>query len=406
MKRWILKNAAVYAETGTIEQGYVLIEGEKVAAIGPMSSCPTDAGAEVIELSPRFSVVPGFIDIHIHGAAGADVMDATLKALRAMAEALPAEGTTSFLATTMTAPSEQIEAALRNVARYMAEANRPGAAEVLGVHLEGPFLSPKRTGAQHPRHLVDPNVSLFQRWQEAAGGHIRLVTLAPEREGGLELAAYLKQTGVIASIGHSDAVYDKVKAAIQAGVTHATHLFNGMRGIHHREPGVAGAVLMFEEVMCELIADGLHVAPPMVRFAYRNKGSDGLILITDAMRAKCLGDGRYELGGQEVTVRGQEARLADGTLAGSVLKLADAIRRVLDYTGCTIEEVIRMASWNPAKQLDILDRKGSLRPGKDADVVVLNERYEVMMTFCRGALAYRQRGERGKSDGVAAFGNR
>lgn len=183
MKRWILKNAAVYAETGTIEQGYVLIEGEKVAAIGPMSSCPTDAGAEVIELSPRFSVVPGFIDIHIHGAAGADVMDATLKALRAMAEALPAEGTTSFLATTMTAPSEQIEAALRNVARYMAEANRPGAAEVLGVHLEGPFLSPKRTGAQHPRHLVDPNVSLFQRWQEAAGGHIRLVTLAPEREG-------------------------------------------------------------------------------------------------------------------------------------------------------------------------------------------------------------------------------
>ncbi|NNV05705.1 N-acetylglucosamine-6-phosphate deacetylase [Geobacillus sp. C56-T2] len=406
MKRWILKNATVYAETGTIEQGYVLIEGEKVAAIGPMSSCPTDAGAEAIELSSQFSIVPGFIDVHIHGAAGADVMDATLKALHAMAKALPEEGTTSFLATTMTAPSEQIEAALRNVARYMAEANRTGAAEVLGVHLEGPFLSPKRTGAQHPRHLVDPNVSLFQRWQEAAGGHIRLVTLAPEREGGLELAAYLKQTGVIASIGHSDAVYDEVKAAIQAGVTHATHLFNGMRGIHHREPGVAGAVLMFEEVMCELIADGLHVAPPMVRFAYRHKGSEGLILITDAMRAKCLGDGQYELGGQEVTVRGQEARLADGTLAGSVLKLAEAIRRVLDYTGCTIEEVIRMASWNPAKQLGLLDRKGSLRSGKDADVVVLNERYEVMMTFCRGALAYRKRDERGESDGVEAFGHR
>lgn len=403
MKRWILKNAAVYAETGNIEQGYVLIEGEKVAAIGPMSSCPTDAGAEVIELSSRFSIVPGFIDVHIHGAAGADVMDATPEALDKMANALPAEGTTSFLATTMTAPSEQIEAALRNVARYMAEANRPGAAEVLGVHLEGPFLSPKRAGAQHPRHLADPDISLFQHWQKAAGGHIRLVTLAPERNGGLELASYLKQTGVIASIGHSDAVYDEVKAAVHAGVTHATHLFNGMRGIHHREPGVAGAVLMFEEVMCELIADGLHVAPPMVRFAYRNKGSDGLILITDAMRAKCLGDGRYELGGQEVTVRGQEARLADGTLAGSVLKLGEAIRRVLDYTGCTLEEVIRMASWNPAKQLGLLDRKGSLRPGKDADVVVLNERYEVMMTFCRGALAYRKPDERRKSDGHEAF---
>ena len=388
MKRWLLKNATVYAETGKIEQGYVLIAGEKVADIGPMSLCPTDIDAKVVELSPQFAVVPGFIDVHIHGAAGADVMDATPAALHTMANTLPAEGTTSFLATTMTAPSEQIEAALRNVARYMAEANRPGAAEVLGVHLEGPFLSPKRAGAQHPRHLVDPDVSLFQRWQEAAGGHIRLVTLAPERDEGLALTAYLKETGVIASIGHSDAVYEEVKAAIAAGVTHATHLFNGMRGIHHREPGVAGGVLMHEEVMCELIADGLHVAPPMVRFAYRNKGSEGLILITDAMRAKCLGDGQYDLGGQEVSVRGGEARLADGTLAGSVLKLGEAIRHVLDYTGCTLEEVIRMASWNPAKQLSVSDRKGSLHPGKDADLVILNEQYEVIMTFCRGVLAY------------------
>jgi N-acetylglucosamine-6-phosphate deacetylase len=393
MKRWLLKNAVVYAETGKIDQGYVLIEGEKVADVGPMSLCPADAGAEVIELSPRFAIVPGFIDVHIHGAAGADVMDATPVAIQAMANALPAEGTTSFLATTMTAPSEQIEAALVNVARYMERENDPGAAEVLGVHLEGPFLSPKRAGAQHPRHLADPDISLFQRWQEVAGGNIRLVTLAPERDGGLDLIAYLKKTGVVASIGHSDAVYEEVKAAVAAGVTHATHLFNGMRGIHHREPGVAGAVLMHDEVMCELIADGLHVAPPMVRFAYRNKRSDGLILITDAMRAKCLGDGQYDLGGQEVTVRGGEARLADGTLAGSVFKLADALRRVLDCTGCTLEEVIRMASWNPAKQLRVLDRKGSLRPGKDADVVVLDEQYKVAMTFCRGALAYCQQSE-------------
>ncbi|OQP05987.1 N-acetylglucosamine-6-phosphate deacetylase [Geobacillus sp. 46C-IIa] len=393
MKRRLLKNAVVYAETRKIDQGYVLIEGEKVADIGPMLRCPTDIEAEVIELSPRFSVIPGLIDVHIHGAAGADVMDATPSALQAMANALPAEGTTSFLATTMTAPSEQIEVALMNVARYMEQANDPGAAEVLGVHLEGPFLSPKRAGAQHPRHLIDPDVSLFRRWQEAARGHIRLVTLAPERDGGLDLVAYLKKTGVVASIGHSDAIYDEVKAAVAAGVTHATHLFNGMRGIHHREPGVAGAVLMHDEVVCELIADGLHVAPPMVRFTYRNKGSDGLILITDAMRAKCLGDGKYDLGGQEVTVSRGEARLADGTLAGSVLKLADALRRVIDCTGCTLEEVIRMASWNPAKQLRILDRKGSLRPGKDADIVVLDEQYGVAMTFCRGVLAYWKQSE-------------
>lgn len=388
MKRWLLKNATIYAETGKIGQGYVLTEGDKVIEVGPMSSCPTFIEAEVVELHPSFTVIPGFIDIHIHGAAGADVMDATNEALRTMAEALPKEGTTSFLATTMTAPIDHIERAVENVAQYIHRNNLPGKAEVLGIHLEGPFISPKRAGAQHPNNIIEPNIELFQKWQNIANGHIRLVTLAPEENNGLALTAYLKKTGVIASIGHSDAVYEQVKAAIDAGVKHATHLFNGMRGVHHREPGVAGAVLMHDEVVCELIADGIHVAPEMVRFAYKMKGCEGLILITDAMRAKCLGAGIYELGGQEVIVQGEKATLRNGTLAGSILKLGDAAKNAMSFTGCTLEDVIRMASWNPAKQLGVLDRKGSIRAGKDADLVVLDEHHQVVMTICRGQLAY------------------
>ncbi|WP_199425985.1 N-acetylglucosamine-6-phosphate deacetylase [Thermaerobacillus caldiproteolyticus] len=388
MNRLFLKNATVYAEKERIEQGYVLVEGEKIVDIGPMSSQPDVNGATVIELDSHHFVVPGFIDVHIHGAAGADVMDATTDALQTMATVLPKEGTTSFLATTMTASSDLIERALQNTAHYIQFHNRPGEAEVIGIHLEGPFISPKRAGAQHPRNIMEPNIQLFKKWQEAANGYIRLVTLAPEEKNGLELTAYLKEHGVVASIGHSDAIYEEVKAAIRAGITHATHLFNGMRGIHHREPGVAGAVLMHDEVLCEIIVDGIHVAPEMVRFAYRNKGSDGMVLITDAMRAKCLGAGVYELGGQEVIVQGEQATLQDGTLAGSILKLKDAVKKMIEFTGCTLEDVIRMGSWNPAKQLGILERKGSIRAGKDADLVVLNQEYEVVMTFCRGKLAY------------------
>ncbi|GLH65118.1 N-acetylglucosamine-6-phosphate deacetylase [Parageobacillus sp. G301] len=388
MKRCLLKNAVIYAETGKIEQGYVLTEGDKVIEVGPMSSCPASSEAEVIELDPSFSIVPGFIDVHIHGASGADVMDATDESLRTMAKTLPKEGTTSFLATTMTAPIADIERALQNVAQYIYRSNPPGEAEVLGIHLEGPFISPKRSGAQHPKNIIEPNIELFQKWQNIANGHIRLVTLAPEEKNGLALAAYLKETGVVASIGHSDAVYEQVTAAIQSGVTHATHLFNGMRGIHHREPGVAGAVLMHDEVVCELIVDGIHVAPEMVRFAYKMKGSDGLILITDAMRAKCLGAGIYELGGQDVIVQGEKATLRDGTLAGSILKLGDAVKNAMSFTGCTLEDIISMASWNPAKQLGVSDKKGSIRAGKDADLVVLDEQHHVVMTICRGKLAY------------------
>jgi N-acetylglucosamine-6-phosphate deacetylase len=384
----VLINGTVYAEQETFSPGYVLLDGSTILDVGPMSKCPTFPHTNVIELSPTDCVVPGFIDLHIHGAAGSDTMDGTEEALRTITTTLPQEGTTSFLTTTITAPKKSIEHAVRNVARYIKTSNPPGEAEILGIHLEGPFISTNRAGAQPTPYIIEPDITLFDQWQRAAHGFIRLVTLAPELPGGIEFVKHLKIQGVVASIGHSDAVYEEVIQAIQAGATHGTHLFNGMRGIHHREPGAVGALLMHDEIKTEIIVDGIHVSPEMVRFAYRNKGTEGIILITDAMRAKCMPPGVYELGGQKVSVNESKAVLADGTLAGSMLKMNEAIQNMQTYTQCTLRDIVQMASWNPASQLGMLDRKGSLKKGKDADIVVLSREGEVILTFCRGKIAY------------------
>lgn len=388
----LLKNVQVYMDNQWIENGYLLIGNDVIAGAGSMEICP-EPGEQclTIELSNEYKLIPGFIDLHIHGAAGADTMDGTQEALEMMADALPKEGTTSFLATTMTTAQSDIERALQNASSYINQHGLTGKAEVLGVHLEGPFISPKRIGAQHPDYVMMPSIDLFRKWQELAGGHIKLVTMAPEQPNGLELVRYLKEQGVVASIGHSDATYEEVVKSMEAGVNHATHLYNQMRPLHHREPGVVGAALLHDEIKCEIIADGIHSRPEMVRLAFNNKGQEGLILITDAMRAKCLGEGTYDLGGQDVTVKDGQATLADGTLAGSILKLKDAAKNIQEYTQCGLEAVIQMASVNPAKQLNVYDRKGSIETGKDADLVILDKNDEIYMTFCRGQIAYTTR---------------
>ena len=256
--------------------------------------------------------------------------------------------------------------------------------------LEGPFISEKKAGAQPVESIMKPDLQLFLQWQEIALDSIKLVTIAPELEGSLEVIRYLSQHGVIASIGHSDATYEEVVKGIEAGASHATHLFNGMRGLHHREPGVVGAALLHDEVSVELIVDGIHVRPELVKLTYRQKGREKIILITDAMRAKCLEDGMYELGGQKVTVQNGRATLQDGTLAGSVLKMMDAVRNTMKFTGCSIEDVLYMTSVNPAKKLHMFDRKGSLVRGKDADIVVLDEKLEVFMTFLSRSISLLQ----------------
>jgi N-acetylglucosamine-6-phosphate deacetylase len=384
----ILTNGNIYADCGTIAPGYIWIERGRMVAVGRMEELAVPEDARIIDLLGK-KVVPGMIDVHIHGAAGADTMDATTEALERMATYLAKEGTTSFLATTITQSHENIEKAVINAADYIEHHQVPGKAECVGIHLEGPFINSKRSGAQPPEYIIHPDVEQFKKWQTLAGGHIKLVTLAPEEPGGLELTRYLKETGVIASIGHSDATYAQVDKAIKAGASHVTHLFNGMRGFHHREPGVAGAAFLREELNVEMIVDGIHIHPNSVLVAYRQITSDRIILITDSMRAKCLKSGTYDLGGQAVMVTEKDARLPDGTLAGSILKMKDAMKNMKKYVNCSMEELIRMTASNAAKELGLFDRKGSIAVGKDADLVVLNDELDVVLTICRGEIAYR-----------------
>ncbi|MEB2493077.1 N-acetylglucosamine-6-phosphate deacetylase [Peribacillus frigoritolerans] len=389
MKTFIINNLMVHSEKETYKNGYIKVVDGKIAEVGPASQYKQDDDAKVITLSPDYQVIPGAIDIHIHGASNSDAMDATHDALSIMAKTLPKEGTTSFLATTMTQSNQAIESALLNAGKYIENQTQENA-EIVGIHLEGPFISPARKGAQPEDYIVDPDVTLFKRWQKMAENQIKLVTLAPEQPNGLDLAAHLRGTGVVASIGHSDATYDQIDKAIQAGTTHVTHLYNGMRGLHHREPGVLGAAYLRDELYVELIADGIHCRPEMIKLAYNQITSERMILITDSLRAKWLEKGTYDLGGQPVNVDETKATLSDGTLAGSILKMNDAIKNTMEYTGCSMTDIIKMTAENPAKQLRIFDRKGSIQVGKDADLVILNDRLDVEMTFCRGNLAFKK----------------
>jgi N-acetylglucosamine-6-phosphate deacetylase len=384
----LLKGIQIYSEKVKLENGYIKIKDQKIIELGPIEKLDQEDQFEIVEIPSNYKAIPGFIDVHIHGVGGADVMDATKEALDTMTNTLPGEGTTSFLATTMTQGSTEIEKALTNAGDYIKEQQVRGKAEILGIHLEGPFVNAKRAGAQPLDHIIDPNLEIFKRWHSLSKENIKLVTMAPEQPGGLEMVRYLKENDIIASIGHSDATYEEVSGAIEAGVNHVTHLFNQMRGLHHREPGVVGAAFLHDELKTEIIADGVHVRPEMVKLAYQQKGNEGVILITDSMRAKCLKNGQYDLGGQDVTVKDGKAVLSDGTLAGSILKLGNAVKNILAYTGCSLEDAIEMASANPAKQLKIYDKKGSIAKGKDADIVILDENLDVFMTICRGTLAY------------------
>ncbi|WP_137788547.1 N-acetylglucosamine-6-phosphate deacetylase [Bacillus sp. E(2018)] len=394
MKPNILLVGNLINEEGQIvKNGYLWIQKDKIHHVGSANPFSPDVEVTRYDLPEDSIILPGMIDIHIHGAAGADFMDGTQEALETIAKHLPAEGTTSFLATTMTEETSVIHKALNTAANFIKQSQSP-AAEMLGIHLEGPFISPKRAGAQPTSFIQEPDVHLFKKFQKSAQDQIKLVTLAPEMDGGLDLTKYLSSQDVIASIGHSDSSFVEVNDGIEAGISHVTHLFNGMRGMHHRDPGVAGAALLQQELMVEMIADGVHASPEMIRLAYHSTGAERTVLITDSMRAKGLGEGSYTLGGQQVTVTGNEARLIDGTLAGSILPMNRAVKNMMDYTQCSWSDIVKMTSENAAKELQIFERKGSLSVGKDADITVLTEESDVLMTFCRGELVYHRKGER------------
>ena len=384
-KTVMLSNVTIINANSISFLGDVFLEEGKITAIGENLTHQADIHFD--GTGKDWLLLPGFIDLHIHGSNGFDVMDATPEALSGLARALPKEGTTSFLAATITQTERAISNALQNVRVFESGDEE---AELLGIHLEGPFISPQQAGAQPVEHIIDPSFAIFRKWQEASGNRIKLVTLAPERNGGTELIKELVRTGVIASIGHSDATYEEVQEATEAGVKHVTHLYNRMSPFHHRQPGVVGAALLNEGLMVEVIADFIHSHEQSIVLAYQQKGADRLMLITDAMRAKGLLPGTHDLGGQNVEVDLQAARLPNGRLAGSVLTMTQAAKNIQSVTNCSPSELVAMTSANAARQLG-LSNKGRINVGCDADLVIIDKELDVLMTFCRGNLAYERR---------------
>lgn len=372
------KNTWIVTEKG-LEKTSLTYE-EKFVTIGK-----NEEGLQ--ELPEEYVVVPGFIDEHVHGAAGSDAMDGTMEDLGKIANALASEGTTAFLATTMTQSPENITKALKAVKAYR-ELSPESGAEILGVHLEGPFISKDFVGAQPIEYLAKPSVEVFKKYQDASGDCVRIVTLAPEVEGSTELIKYLVSQNIVASIGHTNATYVDVKKAVEVGATNLTHTYNAMKPLHHREVGTVGSGFLFDELNCECICDGIHVSGPAIQLLHKNKPADKMTLITDAMRAKHMPDGVSELGGQVVIVKNGEARLENGTLAGSVLKMNNAVKNVMKFLNLPLEEVVKLASQNPAKNLGVFDQMGSIKEGKRADFVILDKDLNVVQTVRNGKVIY------------------
>ena len=377
------QNVPVYLTGEGISRLSVGVENGKIAYIGQDAS-RIDAPFAVPD---GCTVFPGFIDEHIHGAGGADAMDASTAALGVIADALAKEGTTAFLATTMTEREEKILAALGAVNAYIREGRKTGAG-ILGAHLEGPFIAEKFCGAQDPAFIRKPTKALFDTFQKAAGGNVRMVTLAPEEDTD-GVVPYLAGQGIAVSAGHSNAAYACVAAAVREGLGCVTHTYNAQRPLHHRDLGVTGAALTLDAVYAECICDLIHVSAPAIQLLYRNKPEGKFILITDAMRAKGLPDGESELGGQKVFVHGGEARLANGALAGSVLQLNRAVRNLTKDCGVPLGAAVDCATIHPARHLGLDGERGSIAVGKTADFAVLDGDFGVRLTVRDGEIIYK-----------------
>jgi N-acetylglucosamine-6-phosphate deacetylase len=372
----------VYVEGQGIVKKTVLVENGKIVAITDKNS------PELLTLDDNLIVVPGFIDKHVHGANHSDGMYPTHKDIENIAVTIASEGVSSFLVTTMTQSKENITAALSNIKNYIESDPKVGA-QAIGIHLEGPFICTKYKGAQVEECIVPCDVEAFKYYQEVSGNHIKQVTLAYE-SNGKELVRYLKANGIVASIGHTDATSEQAFEGIKEGITSSTHTYNAMRGIHHREVGTLGAVLLSDDVYCEIIPDLIHVSANAIKLLFKCKTKDKVVAITDAIESKHLPDGLYRLGGQEVVVKNHEARLHDGTLAGSTLYMNNGLQNLHKVTGLKFEEVVDLATKNPALNLNIYDQKGSIKVGKDADFTVVDKDFNVYMTVNRGNVIFQK----------------
>nr|WP_318520364.1 N-acetylglucosamine-6-phosphate deacetylase [Photobacterium leiognathi] len=375
--RFALHPQRIFTPTGIAYNQYVIVNDGKIEAI--TETKPLDC--DVTELEGQ-TLVPGFIDIHIHGRAGADVMDATPQALQTIADALPKTGVVAWVGTTVTAPWQDIINALQQVREFCQQPKQVGA-KLLGSFLEGPYFTEAYRGSHPTQYLQAPSIAALAELKEVAGDSLIRVALAPEYQGSDEAIQWLTAEGIKTSIAHTSANFEQVTTAHQHGADCGVHLFNGMSGLHHREPGCAGAVL-FHDMLVELIADGIHVHSVMMQLAYRMKGYQQLALITDCMRAGGLSDGKYQLGAQMITVTNGEARTDDGSLAGSTCSLDQALRNMIMLAGVPEWEAVQMATSVPAKYVGIDDHLGFIKPGYNASFALLDPQFQIQATLIDG----------------------
>ena len=365
-----------------VESPVVVVEDGRVTAVKPRRQMEVPASTRHFDF-PEMTLAPGFIDVHIHGNAGHDVMEADDSALSVIERSMAKHGVTTYLPTTVSAPEERILRALEHLRKAVSRTDAREGARPLGIHLEGPFISFAKRGVHPPDDLVQPSVEKFERFWQASGGTLRMMTIAPELPGATETIRHAKKLGVHSSLGHSDATSAQAQEGMAAGADHATHTFNAMRALDHREPGILGVALTNDRLTADIIADGIHVDPSMVKLFLAAKGPEHAILITDAISATGMGDGRYKLGGLEVEVKGDRCDY-QGKLAGSVLTLDRAVRNTMNFAGWTMQQALRLVTENPARLLGMTSQKGNIAPGNDADLVVLTPTGEVVQTFVAG----------------------
>jgi N-acetylglucosamine-6-phosphate deacetylase len=376
---------ALTPTTEIIDAGILIREGV-IESIGPRSAVTLPAGAQEIQATDK-TAIPGFLDVHIHGAGGHDVMEGSGDALRSITRKVSEYGTTSLVATTVTASTEETLRAVEGIAGYIAhqhDANERRA-EILGIHFEGPFISKQRRGVHPSEWIQPPSAETLDRFLKAAAGNARILTIAPELLGAASCIDAAVEAGLVVSIGHTDATYEQARAAIARGAHSATHVYNAMRPFSHRDPGVIGAVLTSPDINAELIADGVHVEEAAMKLLLLAKGAAHVTLVSDGLSATGMPDGKYTLGGFEVTVRGGVCRNAEGTLAGSTLTLDRALRNIVAL-GIPLQDAVRTLTLNPATLLGIEFKKGSLRAGADADILLLDEGLQVTNVWTRGVV--------------------
>lgn len=377
LKTIAVSNAVLHdKQTGPLK---LTISGGIIGNIEPINE------SEIAKQDSSFlnhTLIPGFIDVHIHGGAGADVMDGTEESLKKIAVYHRQHGTTGFLATTVTASTDKTKQIVEKIASFPSKWDR--SAEVLGIHLEGPYLNSEKSGAQNTDYMKKPSETEFQNWLAAGKGKVKWITLAPELSGAGSVISLAAKNNIVAAAGHTNCTFDQFNQAAKVGLSHATHLFNGMIGIHHREPGAAGAALLNENVSVEIINDGIHVHPSLLKLITKLKGPDNTLLITDCMSASGMGDGSYLLGGLNVEVKNGIARIETGSLAGSTLTMLDAFKKAYLEQNYSLVDCVNMASLSPAKKLRIDHKKGKIAPGYDADFLIVNQSLDISASCVSG----------------------